>query len=541
MKNTLSALLFLGASVAVHAAPSSPISNEPAIIPAPAEKKIVLNTPGFLWEKELRLFNSPGGEAAVMLATALKNAGVSVVKSSDDKNALQLEIDTNLASEGYKLSVTPEKIHITAGGPSGAFYAIQTLLQCVVNDNSGKDAVPAMTIEDSPRFKWRGLMIDSCRRPRSVAEIKSMIDLMARYKFNTMHWHLTDDQGWRVEIKKYPKLTTVGGARSSTPVMGNRNKSDETPFSFSYTQEEIKEVVKYANERAITVVPEIEVPGHAAAAITAYPELGNKDIPNYKPEVVTKWGVFPYIYSPSDETFQFLDNVFEEICVLFPKSPYIHIGGDEAPKDQWNISPFAQSVIKKNDLKNSHELQSYFIRQTEKLVNKKGKKIIGWDEIQEGGLSKTAIMMVWRDQRWGKMALDNGNEIIMTPTDHCYLDYREGPGPKTPEFDTIGGNLPLKKAYELNPVPKGASSEQEARILGVQGNCWSEYMPTLAKWQYQVFPRALAIAEVGWSAEKNKNYDDFKARWDKHKPYFDELKINYRRDDGEAAQPDKMK
>jgi hexosaminidase len=320
-----------------------------------------------------------------------------------------------------------------------------------------------------------------------------------------LQWHLTDDQGWRIEIKKWPKLTTVGAWRGS---------GAQRHGGF-YTQEDIREIVAYAAERHITIVPEIEMPGHATAALAAYPELGNTDIPNYKRlSVETRWGVIPTIFSPKEEMFAFVEDVVSEVAALFP-SKYIHTGGDEAPKSEWQKSPFAQSVIRKHGLKNEHQLQAWFVRRVEKIYAKHDRKLIGWDEIQEGGLSKSATMMVWRNWKWARYALDRGNDIIMTPTSHCYLDY---------DYRAI----PLKKSYLLNPIPAGTRPEQIKQILGVQGNGWGvENTSTWEKMQWHLFPRAIALAEVGWTLRENKSWEDFSARLPIILKHLDALKIKH--------------
>ncbi len=518
------------------AVPSGPVPTGSAIIPKPVLLQEKLGEPGFCLEQGIRI--APGAMASAA-ACILQNAGIKT--QINDKNPeLSFVVDRSLAKEAYKLKVTPQAISIAASSKEGILYGLRSLSQSITKDDQGKKCFPTMEIDDKPRFAWRGLHMDSARHMLSVKDIKSVIDLLARYKFNVLHWHLTDDQGWRIEIKKYPKLTEVGSIRQQSATFGNRNKPDGKPYGGYYTQEEIKDVVKFAAQRGITVVPEIEVPGHAAAAITAYPEFGNKDIPNYKPEVIWRYGVFPYLFSPTEETFKFLDGVFAEVAALFPDSPYIHIGGDEAPKDQWKASPTAQKIMKEQGLKNEHELQSYFVKRVEQIVNKYNKRIIGWDEIQEGGLSPTATMMVWRDWKWAKHAIERGNDVIMTPTSHLYLDYGQGPGaPNKPEYEVIGGHIPLEKVYSLNPVPEGLTKEQEKHILGCQGNVWSEYIPDLVKYQYVVFPRAIALAEVAWTPQELKNEQDFKNRLNKHLPYLDSLKVNYRRpDNGAPAQPD---
>ena len=538
----LSALAF--APLAAFAAPSASISESPAVLPRPVKLTVAGDT-GFALSGPLKI-QAPAGTfdtAIVALKTGLPGG---VAPATDAKDALVIRQDRSLPKEGYKLTVTPAGLTLAAADAAGAFYGAHTLIQSVVKDSAGNPALPAMSVEDSPRFKWRGLMIDPCRHFVTVPEMKRIIDLMAQHKLNTLHWHLTEDQGWRIEIKKYPKLTEVGSVRAESPVIGNRNKGDGTPYGpFFYTQEQIREVVAYAKGRHITVIPEIELPGHAVAAIAAYPELGNNDIPGFAPKIRTTWGVEPYVYAPKEQTFKFLDDVIGEVAALFPDSPYIHIGGDECPKDQWDKSPFAQKVMRDNKLLNgkgqpdSHKLQSWFIARVEKMINKRGKKLIGWDEIQEGGLSPTATMMVWRSWHWATQAIKHGNDVVMTPTSHCYFDYGQGPGPKDPFYETIGGNLPLEKVYSLDPVPGGLTPAQQKKVLGVQGNLWSEYIFDQAKWEYQAFPRAIALAEVAWSPKDGKDFKNFSERLARHEPRLDAQKVNYRKSDGAPANPGK--
>lgn len=515
------------------AAPSAPIRESVPVIPQPVSLVEELGTPGFSAKDGFSLGRSPFKNMAAMVL------GQDLVPPGTEKEAdLVFAQDNTLPEEGYLLIVTPERITIGYATPKGVFYALQTLQQSIVRDEEGNAAIPVMKIEDYPRFAWRGIMMDSCRHMMPVTDIKKVIDLLARYKFNTLHWHLTDDQGWRIEIKRYPKLTEIGSVRKQSPTMGDRRKPDGKPYGGFYTQDQIKEVVAYAKARQITVIPEIEMPGHASAAVTAYPELGNKDIENYSPAVVEKWGVFPYIFGPSEETFEFLANVIAEVCELFPDSPYIHVGGDEAPKDQWKQSPLAQKVIKDNGLKDEHDLQGYFIKRMEKVINSHGKRLIGWDEINEGGLSPTATMMVWRDWKWADYAIERGNDVVMTPTSHLYLDYGEVPKPSAPEYDTIGSPVTLKKVYSLDPVPQGLPPEKVKHVLGVQGNVWAEYIPNLPKWEYLVFPKAMALSEVAWTPVEKKDEAGFMARLDRHLPFLDSLKVNYRKTDGSPAQPD---
>lgn len=521
-------------------AASAPVRETPHIIPLPAAMQVKTGEPGFSLKEGVKL---PEGQPLSTQAERIfKDNGIktSLVKSGAD---VAFTEDAALGREGYRVAVTPDSISIASGAPNGALYALQSLMQSIATDGNGDPALPSMDVKDRPRFAWRGLMMDSCRHMMPVRDIKKILDLMERYKFNTLHWHLTDDQGWRLPVAKYPRLTAVGGARAQSPVIGNRNKPDGTPYSGHYTADEIREVVQYARDRGITVIPEVELPGHASAAIAAYPELGNTDIPGFAPKVQETWGIHPYTFAPTEKTFRFLEDVIDEVCHLFPDSPYIHIGGDEAPKDQWKQSAAAQQVMKENGLANENELQSYFIRRVEKMINKHGKRLIGWDEIQEGGLSPTATMMVWRS--WmpnsARHALEQGNDVVMTPNSHLYFDYDQGPGkPSAPEYETINNdNLAWQRVYSLEPVPQGTPREREKQVLGCQANIWTEYIPNLPKWEYHVFPRALALAEVAWTPRELKNEKDFKNRMERELPFLDARRVNYKRpDNGAPAQPD---
>jgi hexosaminidase len=445
-----------------------------------------------------------------------------------------------VGEEGYVIEAHPgQPVRIHARTEAGAFYGIVSLQQHAYTGNDGGTYVPPGDVMDKPRFAWRGLMIDDGRHIMGKAQILRMLDLMALHKLNTLHWHLTEDQGWRVEIKKYPKLTEVGSQRDASPTMGNRNKPDGKPYGGFYTQEDLKEVVAYAAKLHINVIPEIEMPGHAAAAIAAYPNLGNTDIPGYSPKVATSWGVKYYTFAPKEETFAFIDDIFAELCPIFPNA-FFHIGGDEAPKDQWNKSPFAKEVMAKQKLKDTHELQSYFISRVEKLLNKRGKRLIGWDEIQEGGLSKTATMMVWRDWKWAQLAADRGNNIVMAPTSHTYFDYGQGKHPANPAFDTIGGNLTVEKVYGFEPIPPKFTEAQRKLVLGCQAQLWGEYIYNPAKQEYMAFPRACALAEVAWSENKDRSWAEFQPRLEAHLKRLDTLKVNYRRPDGAPAVTEKV-
>nr|MBI1230149.1 family 20 glycosylhydrolase [Cytophagales bacterium] len=434
------------------------------------------------------------------------------------------------SEEGYTLRVEPDKITIT-GKKAGLFYGLQSLLQLIQHTN-GMLQVPGVVIEDAPAFGYRGIMLDVSRHFFTGDQIKKVLNLMAYFKFNRMHWHLTDDQGWRLEIKKYPKLTQVGAWRDST-IIGQYY--DFKPFIYDgkphggfYTQEEAREIVRYAADRQITVIPEIELPGHTSAVLAAYPELGSFEVKdgslptgtiaanNEKGEpydndlgdaVPGYWGVHYNIYGPTEKVYGFLQEVLTEVMDIFP-SEYIHIGGDEVPKDHWITSEIAQKVIKKEKLADEHELQSFFIRRIEQFLNKNGRKLIGWDEILEGGLAPNATVMSWRGEKGGIAAAKMGHDVIMTPNSHLYFDHYQA-ADKTTEPLAIGGFLPLEKVYSYSPIPDTLTSEERKYILGVQANLWTEYIPTNNKMEYFLFPRALALAEVAWMAREDKDYQAF--------------------------------
>ncbi|MEO0557312.1 MAG: beta-N-acetylhexosaminidase [Bacteroidota bacterium] len=441
----------------------------------------------------------------------------------EGEGQILFHLDPQLALEfeGYELTVTPEGVFLRAADAAGLFYGAQTLRQLVPvaverggRDPDGVDAVwsiPAVHIEDAPRFGYRGLHLDVARHFFSVEFVKRYLDLMALYKFNRFHWHLTEDQGWRIEIEQYPRLTEVGAWREGTLIGHYRNQPhqfDGVRYGGSYTQDEIREVVAYAAERHITVIPEIEMPGHSSAALAAYPELACTPGPF---EVEQLWGVFEDIYCPSEETFTFLENVLAEVMELFP-SELIHIGGDEAPKAAWEASELAQEVIRREGLADEHELQSYFIRRIERFLNANGRRLVGWDEIVEGGLSPTATLMFWR--QWNTEALEQaaaqGNDLIMTPNNTLYFDHFQGDPDAEPL--SIGGLTTLEDVYAYEPVPESYSTEEAEHVLGAQANVWTEYIETPQKVEYMAYPRALALAEVVWTRKDRRDWDAFQAR-----------------------------
>lgn len=430
----------------------------------------------------------------------------------------------------YTLDINANKISITSAGNQGIFYGIQSLLQLLpANEKTGTSQVainanhtfliPQLSIKDYPRFQYRGMHLDVARHFFDVIFVKKYLDYMAYMKFNNFHWHLTDDQGWRIEIKRYPKLTSVGGYRNGTvigryPGIGN----DSLRYGGFYTQAEIKEVLKYAADRFINVIPEIELPGHASAAIAAYPELscfpdestlvapttpwaGSR---NGK-QVQQTWGIFEDIFCPSEYTFKFLENVLDEVMELFP-SKYIHIGGDEAPKTAWIRSAFCQQLIKEKNLTDEHGLQSYFIQRIEDYINSKGRKIIGWDEILEGGLAANATVMSWRGEAGGIAAAKQNHDVIMTPGTYVYFDHSQS---KNEDSVTIGGYVPLDTVYNYEPIPKELSDDEAKYVLGAQANVWTEYITNPKKVEYTIFPRMSALSEVLWSPKQNRNWGRF--------------------------------
>lgn len=446
--------------------------------------------------------------------------------ATEGSKKIVLRLNTNIENdEAYELKITPQAITIEAKTARGIFYGIQSLVQLFPIQSTLKEfPIQCLEIKDTPQFSYRGMHLDVGRHLFPVAFIKKYIDLLASLKFNTFHWHLTEDQGWRIEIKKYPKLQEIAAYRDETL----KNHNNDQPHEFDgkkyggyYTQEEIKEVVKYASERYVNIIPEIEMPGHSQAAIAAYPELG---CTGDSVKVATKWGIFEEVYCPTETTFKFLEDVIDEVITLFP-SKYIHIGGDEAPKARWKKSDFCQQLIKEKNLKDEHGLQSYFISRMEKYINSKGKQIIGWDEILEGGLAPNATVMSWRGTKGAVEAAKQKHNVILTPTSHCYFDYYQSESDNEPI--AIGGFLPLEKVYQFNPIPEELTEEEHQYVLGAQGNVWTEYMKTTEKVEYMAFPRAIALAEVLWSTPNRKNFTEFKNRLLFFQKRLDVKEVNY--------------
>jgi hexosaminidase len=437
-------------------------------------------------------------------------------------NSIYFLQDASIATdEGYTLEVKPSAVLVRAKTAAGAFYAVQTLRQLLPPEFGGthsygsvKWVAPCCLVQDAPRFGYRGMHLDVGRHFFPPVFVKEYIDLLAMHKFNTFHWHLTEDQGWRIEIKKYPELQRIAACRKETLVghyTDQPQRFDGKKYCGMYTQREVRDIVEYAKKRFVTIIPEIEMPGHALAALSAYPELGCTGGPY---EAATKWGVFEDVFCAGNEkTFAFLDDVIAEVCDLFP-STYIHIGGDECPKTRWDACPKCQKRMKDEGLKDAHELQSYFIRRMEKTLALHNRKLIGWDEILEGGLAPSATVMSWRGIEGGVAAAKAGHDAIMTPTSHVYLDYYQSDPAVEPT--AIGGFLPLEKVYNYEPIPEGLTPEQAKHILGVQGNLWTEYLPKPEQVEYMAYPRACALAEVAWSPKAKRNWTDFGKRIQPH-------------------------
>jgi len=506
--------------------------NSISIIPKPLS--IIEGKSKFIVDQNTKIVVTKDAEDAMEVAEQLA-LRIRIVKSKApeivneaNSNSIKFAKNTNLPIEAYELLVNQKGVTISASSAIGYFYGFQSLLQLMpteifsasVNSNL-KLTIPECIIKDNPRFEYRGVMLDVGRYFFPITYIKKLVDVLAFNKMNTLHLHLTEDQGWRIEIKKYPKLTEIGSIRKESMLGHYRDqKYDGKPHGGFYTQDEIRDLVAYAQRKFVTIVPEIEMPGHALAALASYPELG---CTGETYEVGTKWGVEQRVFCPTEKTFSFLEDVLTEVIDLFP-SKYIHIGGDECPKNTWKASAFCQELIKKEGLKDEHELQSYFIRRIDKFVTSKGRKIIGWDEILEGGLSPNATVMSWRGTAGGIEAAKQKHDVIMTPNSYVYLDYYQSDPASEPI--AIGGFLPLQKTYSYEPIPTELSLEEAKYIKGVQANLWTEYVSTPQHADYMLFPRALAVAEIGWS-DKTKSYEDFTKRLMVHLERLKFMSVNY--------------
>jgi hexosaminidase len=464
-----------------------------------------------------------GNQLSEMLSGAMGRK-IRVVPPTPQENCIALSVDPNLSAlsdEGYRLNVTPRRAEILAKTSKGTFWGMQTLRQLLpVEAFSSKQVdaaweIPCVSIEDQPRFAWRGMHLDCCRHFMPIEFIYKWIDLLSLHKMNVFHWHLTEDQGWRIEIKKYPKLTEIGAWRKET-LVGHASekpqKYDGKRHGGFYSQDEVQKVVKYAADRNVTIVPEIEMPGHAQAAIAAYPELGV--YPEKQLEVWTRWGVSRDILNANESTIRFFQDVLSEVLELFP-SKFIHIGGDEAAKDQWKASPQIQARIKELGLKDEHELQSWFIKRMDTFLTEKGRRLVGWDEILEGGLAAGATVMSWRGEEGGVAAAKAGHDVVMAPNQYVYFDHYQSRD-KSKEPLAIGSLTPLEEVYGYEPIPKALGDAEAKHVLGAQGQLWTEYIPNSKHLEYMAFPRACALSEVVWSPKEKRELAQFLPRLKTH-------------------------
>lgn len=506
------------------------------IIPLPQEIVTTQVNP-FILKSGVKILYPEGNEKmqrnAKFLAEYLKTAtgrDFSIEAGTEGKNAIVLALGSEVENpEAYQLKVTDQGVTITAPTEAGVFYGIQTLRKSLPIAQGADVALPAVEIKDAPRFGYRGAHFDVSRHFFTIDEVKTYIDMLTLHNMNRLHWHITDDQGWRLEIKKYPKLTEIGSQRSGTVIGRNSGEYDNTPYGGFYTQEQAKEIVDYAAERYITVIPEIDLPGHMLAALTAYPELGCTGGPY---EVWRQWGVADDVLcAGNDQVLKFIEDVYSELIDIFP-SEYIHVGGDECPKVRWEKCPKCQARIKalglKSDDKHSKEerLQSFVINHIEKFLNDHGRQIIGWDEILEGGLAPNATVMSWRGEKGGIEAAKQKHDVIMTPNTYLYFDYYQAKDVDNEPFG-IGGYLPLERVYSYEPMPASLTPEEQKYIKGVQANLWTEYIATFPHAQYMVLPRWAALCEIQWSSPEKKNYADFLSRLPQLIKWYDAEGYNY--------------
>jgi hexosaminidase len=543
MQKSILIILILMLTSTLSAAPASApdaVDASIAIIPLPVKCSVAaghfaVTSATVIWVDSAQA--KLGRQLAGMLAPA---TGFSLrVESAGQPpvgDVIRIDItpaDKTLGDEGYRLQATGSQVLITAGTDAGAFYGLQTLRQLLppqvfaaTQVDNVPWGIPAVTIEDKPRFRYRGLMLDCSRHFMPKEFVLRFIDLLAIHKMNVFHWHLTDDQGWRLEIKKYPRLTEIGAWRKET-LVGHYGEHppryDGIRHGGFYTQDDVREVVAYAADRHVMVIPEIEMPGHSRAAIAAYPQLGNVTEPL---EVKTTWGVEPHILNVDESTIQFYQNVLAEVLELFP-SPYIHIGGDEAVKTEWDASPKIKARMAELGVKNSHDLQSWFITRMDQYLTAHGRRLIGWDEILEGGLSPNAVVMSWHGDKGAIEAAQQGHDAVMTPTHSTYFDYCQSKD-KAHEPLSIGGFLPLSMVYAFNPMPKELTAAEQPHLLGGQGQIWTEYIQNPKQAEYMTYPRACALAEDLWTPNESKDYGNFIDRLRTHLIRLKAMDVNYR-------------
>lgn len=525
------ALLLWAPALAV---PSAPISTRPAIIPQPRQLNAVPDQTGFLLRDGICIDSATShtkdGQAAIR---ALIAAGVPV-RMEEAEGELHIEHLYMPSPEGYQLSVTPQEIRIGIASPAALPAAAQTLAQALCTDTEGKPALPSMQVEDFPALSHRGIMLDPCRHPISVADTKRILSIMARYKLNRLHWHLCDDQGWRIEIKKYPKLTEIGSKRTESADWVEQDKTDGKPVEFFYSQDDIREVVNHAHSLGITIIPEIEIPGHASAAVTAYPELGNHDCPGFAPRVETGWGVFTHVMAPCDFAFRFIEDVLDEVCELFPRAPFIHIGGDEVPRDQWQKSPAAQAFMQQHGMTRESQIQDYFTHFCAQVLRKHGRLMVGWDEIMcAPQLPQDAVVMAWRGMDHARIAAARGHQLILCPIHAFYFNFPQG----TNEGDRFYFGLNGFENINWQHVLNFDTSVPGNNVIGIQANLWSECIPNMRKLEYMLVPRICALAEIAWlPREARPGEAHLGQRIQQHHAWFDSMKINFRQEDGMPRQ-----
>ncbi|PJY88338.1 beta-hexosaminidase [Bacteroides fragilis] len=515
--------------------PAATVKGNLDVIPQPQEIVLARDTTPFIIDRSTTIVypvtNEKMHRTADFLATFIKEMTGTEVRVSDKEkssNAIILAVDSTMGHpEGYKLQITPEKVLLTGGSEAGVFYGIQTIHKAlpILKDGKVAAALPAGTVTDFPRFRYRGFMIDVGRHFFPVSYLKQMIDLMALHNINYFHWHLTEDQGWRIEIKKYPKLTEVGSKRDSTIIDWETKKFDGKPHSGFYTQDEAREIVRYAADRFITVVPEIDLPGHTTAALASYPELGCTGGP-YK--VLCSFGVFPDVLcAGNDQTLQFTKDVLDEIMDIFP-SEYIHIGGDECPKSRWEKCPKCQAKIKELGIKalpkhsKENQLQTYFMSELEKEINAHGRRMLGWDEVLEGGLTPNSTIMSWRGIQGGIEAARQHHDVIMTPIQRLYFS--------NPRINKMTGFEWMNRVYNFEPVPAELTDAEKKFVIGTQGCIWTEWTADSTKMEWQILPRMAALSEIQWTLPEHKNFERFMERLPEMLKIYSSLDYGYRED-----------
>lgn len=531
--------LLAGARVAAGGFPGGGTVDELGLVPRP--ESLERREGSFHFTRSTRLVAV--GEAATEaagLADALAPAfgrRLTVVNRGrlGDVEFQLTPVTAEWGAEGYGLTIEPQRVVVRAATRAGLFYGGVTLRQLLPVEVFGAERsatlavggawLPCLEIRDRPRFAWRGLLLDVARHYQPPAFLERFIDLMALHKFNTLQLHLTDDQGWRIEIRKYPRLTKVGSVRAESPRREDRDHGDGMPYGpYFYTRAQIRDLVVYAARRHVTLVPEIEMPGHFLAALTAYPEYSCTGGPF---KVRTRWGVEPDILcAGNDAAVRFATDILGEVCDLFPGS-FIHIGGDEAPRDRWKACPKCQARMRAEALGNEAQLQTWLNRRVEQFLASRGRRMIGWDEILEGGLTPGAAVMSWRGTEGGLAAARAGHDVVMSPTSHCYFDYAQARGPAEPE--AIGGFVPLSTVYAFEPMPAGLEADRRPHLLGVQGNVWTEYLATPAEVEYFTYPRAIALSEVAWSPAAGRTFESFRTRLAAQLLRLDRLDVRYRR------------